>query len=77
MTMQELAMALRDRDYETAQAIQLDLHTNKLDQCGQWMVSSIVFLRVRNDLLNDWYVGRSQALDQHESRHALGELDDR
>ncbi|KAI9883809.1 MAG: hypothetical protein M1823_004419 [Watsoniomyces obsoletus] len=38
MAMQELAMALRDRDYETAQSIQLELHTNKLDQCGQWMV---------------------------------------
>lgn len=38
-SMEELAQALAARDYETAQAIQVDLHTNKLDQCGQWMVS--------------------------------------
>lgn len=40
MSMQELAFALRDRDFETAQSIQMELHTNKTDQCGQWMVSS-------------------------------------
>lgn len=37
-SMQDLASALRDRDYDTAQAIQVDLHTNKVDQCGTWMV---------------------------------------
>jgi protein transport protein SEC31 len=39
MSMQELAVALRNRDYDTALALQLDLHTNKVEQCGQWMVS--------------------------------------
>lgn len=38
-TMGELAQAMGARDYETAQAIQVDLHTNKMDECGQWMVS--------------------------------------
>ncbi|KAI9805458.1 MAG: hypothetical protein M1825_000709 [Sarcosagium campestre] len=37
-SMAELAGALRARDYESAQAIQLEVHTNKMDQCGQWMV---------------------------------------
>lgn len=40
-SMVELAQAMRMRDYDTAQAIQVDLHTNKLDECGQWMVSLI------------------------------------
>ncbi|KAI9820082.1 MAG: protein transport protein S31 [Phylliscum demangeonii] len=37
-SMVELATALRAREYDTAQAIQLDLHTNKVEQCGEWMV---------------------------------------
>ncbi|KAI9844366.1 MAG: protein transport protein S31 [Thelocarpon superellum] len=37
-SMDELAQSLRNRDYDTAQAIHLDILTNKLDQCGQWMV---------------------------------------
>lgn len=36
--MVELSQALQARDYEHAQAIHLDLLTNKTDQCGQWMV---------------------------------------
>lgn len=38
-SMVELAQAMRMRDYDTAQSIQVDLYTNKLDECGQWMVS--------------------------------------
>lgn len=37
-SMVELAQALSVRDYDNAQAIQLELHTNKVDECGQWMV---------------------------------------
>ncbi|KAL8676051.1 MAG: hypothetical protein Q9186_007393, partial [Xanthomendoza sp. 1 TL-2023] len=36
-SMVELSRALQARDYEQAQAIHLDLLTNKTDQCGQWM----------------------------------------
>ncbi|KAL9586821.1 MAG: hypothetical protein Q9212_000639 [Teloschistes hypoglaucus] len=35
--MVELSQALQARNYEHAQAIHLDLLTNKTDQCGQWM----------------------------------------
>lgn len=38
--MVELSQALQARNYEQAQAIHLDLLTNKTDQCGQWMVCS-------------------------------------
>ncbi len=38
-SMVELAQALLDRDYDTAMAIHIDIMTNKLDECGQWMVS--------------------------------------
>ncbi|KAI9681387.1 MAG: protein transport protein S31 [Caeruleum heppii] len=37
-SMAELSAALRSRDYETAQAIHLDVLTNKTNECGQWMV---------------------------------------
>ncbi|KAI1962795.1 protein transport protein S31 [Ophidiomyces ophidiicola] len=33
-----LAHAIQVRDYETAQAIHLDILTNKTDECGNWMV---------------------------------------
>ncbi|KAI9793017.1 MAG: protein transport protein S31 [Piccolia ochrophora] len=38
VSMVQLAQALHGGDYETAQSIQMDLHTNKVEQCGQWMV---------------------------------------
>ena len=37
--MTELAQALQAREYEQAQAIHLDILTNKMDECGHWMVS--------------------------------------
>ena len=37
--MVELAQALRARDFDQAQAIHIDLLTNRLDECGNWMVS--------------------------------------
>ena len=37
--MVELAQAVRERDFETAQGIHVDIMTNKMDECGNWMVS--------------------------------------
>ncbi|KAI9697217.1 MAG: protein transport protein S31 [Candelina mexicana] len=37
-SMVELAQALQARNYEHAQAIHLDILTNKTDECGNWMV---------------------------------------
>ena len=34
----ELSQALAGKDYTRAQEIQLDVHQNKVDECGQWMV---------------------------------------
>ena len=42
-SMVELAQALEARDYEQAQAIHVDILTNKTDECGNWMV--ILFQR--------------------------------
>ena len=36
--MVELAQALRTRDYEQAQAIHIEIMTNRTDECGNWMV---------------------------------------
>ncbi len=38
-SMSELAEALQARNYEQAQAIHVDIMTNKTDECGNWMVS--------------------------------------
>lgn len=37
--MSELAHALQTRNYDQAQAIHVDILTNKTDECGNWMVS--------------------------------------
>ena len=37
----ELAQALQARDYEQAQAIHVDIFTNKNEECGSWMVSEL------------------------------------
>lgn len=34
----ELSQAMAAKDYGRAQEIQLDVHQNKVDECGQWMV---------------------------------------
>lgn len=34
----ELARALEARDYEGAQALQMEIHKGKTDECGNWMV---------------------------------------
>lgn len=52
-SMVELAQALQQRQYEQAQAIQVDIFTNKNDECGQWMVSSLttIFRKLDADLI--------------------------
>ncbi|EGE02812.1 protein transporter SEC31 [Trichophyton equinum CBS 127.97] len=37
-SMVELARAIQSREYEAAQAIHLDILTNRTDECGNWMV---------------------------------------
>ncbi|RVX75872.1 hypothetical protein B0A52_00229 [Exophiala mesophila] len=34
----ELSMALQNRDFQRASEIQMDVHTNKVEECGNWMV---------------------------------------
>jgi len=34
----ELAIALQNRDFQRASEIQMDVHTNKVEECGNWMV---------------------------------------
>ncbi|KAK5443496.1 protein transport protein S31 [Exophiala xenobiotica] len=34
----QLANALQNRDFQTAGDIQMDVHTNKVEECGNWMV---------------------------------------
>lgn len=39
-SMVELAQALQAKNYDAAQAIHVDILTNRTDECGNWMVSS-------------------------------------
>ncbi len=41
-SMQILAKAIQDKNYEQAQAIHIELMKNKTDECGNWMVSGCV-----------------------------------
>lgn len=34
----DLANALQARDFQRASEIQMDVHTNKVEECGNWMV---------------------------------------
>lgn len=36
--MAELAQAIQARDFEQAQAIHVEIMTNRTDECGNWMV---------------------------------------
>lgn len=39
--MVELARAIQARDFETAKNIHLEIMTNRMEECGNWMVSII------------------------------------
>jgi protein transport protein SEC31 len=42
--MATLARAIESRDYETAQAIHVDIMTHRIDECGNWMVRPLCLL---------------------------------
>lgn len=35
----DLALALQAKDYDSASRMQVDIQRDRLDECGQWMVS--------------------------------------
>jgi protein transport protein SEC31 len=41
-SMVELSQAVQARDFEQAQAIHVEIMTNKTDECGNWMVSNLL-----------------------------------
>lgn len=52
-----LAQALQSRDYDTATRMQVDIQRDKLDECGNWMVSnleSLLFLTCMLIFLFRW-----------------------
>ena len=68
-SMRELAQAIQARDFEQAQAIHVEIMTNKTDECGNWMVSR----SFRNSItqLADGILGWREALDCHEQIDTL------
>ena len=59
-----LAQAIQSKDFEQAQAIHVEIMTNKTDECGNWMVSQ--YAEVQSKELADGIIGWSEALNRHE-----------
>ena len=59
-----LAQAIQSKDFEQAQAIHVEIMTNKTDECGNWMVSQ--YTEVQSKELADGIIGWSEALNRHE-----------
>lgn len=68
--MAELARAIQARDYETARTIHVDIMTNRLDECGNWMVSISNFL-LNYTHTNTLSTGWCEASYQHEPGHPV------
>ena len=63
-SMVALAQAIQSKDFEQAQAIHVEIMTNKTDQCGNWMVSRYTELHSKE--VADKITGRSEAPNRHE-----------
>ena len=63
-SMVALAQAIQSKDFEQAQAIHVEIMTNKTDQCGNWMVSRYTELQSKE--VADRITGWSEAPNCHE-----------
>jgi protein transport protein SEC31 len=52
----QLALALQNKDYDTAAKMQVDVQREKLDECGNWMVSRLDFSNI--DVIADRIIFR-------------------
>lgn len=48
--LEQLANALEARSYDVAQRLQVEIQRDKVEECGQWMVSSPSFARTSSCL---------------------------
>lgn len=68
----QLAEAIEAKNYTLAHQIQVDVHENKTEECGNWMVSYSVIswtvLAFTDILIIGWY----QETHQHEQGYTLG-----
>ena len=71
-SMTELAQALQARNYEQAQAIQMDVMLNKMDECGNWMVSLLRPPCISNQQADRNFSGWGKASNQHEQSDTVG-----
>lgn len=69
-SMVELARAIQSREYEAAQAIHLDILTNRTDECGNWMVCHLP-PNIKQLTQSNFYLGRCQTIDWHEQSNAM------
>ena len=63
-SMVALAQAIQSKDFEQAQAIHVEIMTNKTDECGNWMVSR--YIELQSSESADRITGWSEALNRHE-----------
>lgn len=67
----QLAEAIETKNYTLAHQIQVDVHENKTEECGNWMVSSSSLLPCPDVRLLNCTTGRRQETHQHEQGYAL------
>ena len=68
-SMVELSQAIQARDFEQAQAVHVEIMTNKTDECGNWMVSIPLLLKLK-PWLTGW-IGWSEKIDCNEPSNSL------
>jgi protein transport protein SEC31 len=66
----QLALALQNKDYDTAAKMQVDVQREKLDECGNWMVSRLDFSNI-DIIADELSTGWCQASHQHEQSDSL------
>ena len=59
-----LAQAIQSKDFDQAQAVHVEIMTNKTDECGNWMVSR--YSEVQSKGLADAIIGWSEASNRNE-----------
>lgn len=66
----ELARALQAKNYDAAAKMQVDIQREKLDECGNWMVSKVSYLLSHQILTLS--LGWCEATHKHEQGHSIG-----
>lgn len=72
MSMVELSQAIQAKDFEQAQAIHVEIMTNKTEECGNWMVRLPFYLSTpETPCKADQDIGWGETFDRNEQGNAV------